>query len=343
MNSPRLTQKDIARQTGFTQATVSLALSNHPSISKETRERVAAEARKMGYAPDPYLSGLSAYRKRTRPAKYQATLAWLSNHGNDFDWKKSIPFGSYHKGASERSGQLGYRLEDHCLRSENMTPQRMARLLRARNISGLLLAPQPEADLSIEFDFKRFSAITFGYTLVKPPLHMVTLHQFRSMKTLFQKLLDLGYQRPGLALANESDRRADRNWSAAFWSKQRDLPHRQRVPLLLGDPLTQDVFTKWFQKYRPDVVVSIWAMVHDWLKAAGEKVPETTGLALLSVPDGGKLFSGIWENPELIGSRAVEFLVDLIHRGECGVPDVPLYQLVDGTWVDGKTLINKNI
>jgi hypothetical protein len=86
------------------------------------------------------------------------------------------------------------------------------------------------------------------------------------------------------------------------------------------------------------VVVAIWPQVLAWLVEAGITVPDTVGLALLTVPDSGVLYSGIWENPHLIGAKAVEFLVDLTHRSERGCPQVPLTMLVAGTWVDGKTV-----
>ena len=338
MASLRPTQKTIAEETGLTQAAVSMALARHPKIPVETQEKVHETALRLGYRPDPFLSGLSAYRKRMLPPQYQATLAWLINEGEDSMWKNSSTFRLYFSGAKKRASQLGYRLEEHYLLQEGMTPKRLANMLQARNIPGVLLSPQPEPDMSMTFDFTHFSAVTFGYTLVEPALHLTALHQFRSMIKLMAHLRELGYRRPGLALSEESDRRADYNWSAAFESFQRRLPGENRIVPLLPKPLTQRAFTRWYKKYRPDVVVTIWPKVHEWLLEAGERVPETTGFAMVSVPDEGKYFSGIWENPELIGARALEFLVDMIHRRERGVPAVPISQLVDGTWVDGSTV-----
>ncbi|PAW79639.1 MAG: LacI family transcriptional regulator [Verrucomicrobia bacterium Tous-C9LFEB] len=336
--NPRITQKEIARRLGLTQAAVSLALANHTSIPSKTRQRIQSVARKLGYVPDPFLSGLSAYRKRIRPAHFQGNLAWLSNYPDREGWRYSSTFVGYFNGAVKRAAELGYQIEEHWLHSEGMTSMRMERILKARNMSGLLLAPQPKPNLGIDFCFDHFSAVTFGYTLAKPQLNLVALHQFRSMETALRKLQTLGYKRPGLALADDSDQRADRNWSAAFWSEQRRLPQRDRIPLLLSKPLDQPTFTKWFRKYRPDVVLAIWPQVYDWLEQAGESIPQSTGLSLLSVPDEGRKFSGIWENPQMIGAKAVEFLIDMIHRGECGIPPIPICMLVEGTWMPGKTV-----
>lgn len=338
MPPSRITQKDIALAAGVTQATVSLCLRNHPSVSAETRELVQAAAKRLGYIPDPYLSGLSAYRKGLRPAEIHANLAWLSNDQAGESWKESVAFTHYHLGASERAKQLGYRLEEHCLQAPGMTPTRLENILHARNIGGLLVAPQPRPNVTLDFCFDRFSAITFGYTLTKPQLHLVAHHHFRSMESMFRKLITLGYQRPGLALAIESDQRADNNWSAAFWSEQRHLSVRRRVPMLLGEPFDKATFLAWFRRHQPDVVLTIWPKVHRWLTEARIAIPADTGFALLSVPSDDTRFSGMTENPRIIGAKAVESLVDLIHRGERGPPVPHLSTLVQGEWIDGKTI-----
>lgn len=338
MPSPRVTQKDIARHLGLTQATVSLALSNHPGVRSETREKVLQTAKELGYVADPYLSGLSAYRKSVQPAHFQGMLAWLSNYPENASWRKTPVFKRYFEGAVRRAEQLGYGLKEYRLHTEGMTSSRMENILVAQNIRGLLVAPQPDASLTMDFCFRRFSAVTFGYTLTQPQLNLVTSNQYRSMEALFRKLLALGYKRPGFAMADYSDQRADHNWSAAFLSEQRLLPARNRVPLLLPKQFDQEVFIEWHKKHRPDVVVALWPEVKNWLEAAGESVPESTGLVLFSLTNHDSEFSGMWENSELIGAKAVEFLIEMIHRGESGVPEVPICVLVDGTWVQGKTV-----
>jgi len=337
-SSARPTQKDVARKAGVTQATVSLALRSHPDVSPETSRRIQEIARQLGYSPDPYLAGLSAYRKTRRPVKFQAALAWLSNYPEGETWRNFPAFRGYFDGATTRARELGYRFEEFRLQARGMSAARMGQILAARNIGGLLVAPQPRAGMKLEFPFERFSAVTFGYTLMEPQLHITALHIYRSMEMAFRRLIALGYRRPGLALASESDRRADRNWSAAFWSEQRELSERNRVPLLLGQPLDRKTFLTWFHRHEPDVVLAIWPEVADWLREAGVAVPAKVGFALLTVPDGGAFYSGIWENPNLIGAKAVEFLIDLMHRSERGIPEVPLCMLVGGSWVDGKTV-----
>lgn len=53
-----VTLKDIAKVAGVSYATVSRALSNHPDVSPETRERIKKIAKEMNYVPDPSARGL---------------------------------------------------------------------------------------------------------------------------------------------------------------------------------------------------------------------------------------------------------------------------------------------
>lgn len=339
MSAPRPTQRDIARAAGVTQATVSLALNNHPRLSAEVRDHIKAIAQKLGYRPDPYLSGLSAYKKQLRPRDYQATLAWISNWpAGGRNWREITTFKHYHEGAITRAAELGYQLEDHDLAAPGMTSARMEQILKTRNIPGILLAPQPEPLTQLDLPLDRFSCVTFGYSLISPRLHMVTHHHFRSTETLLRKLRALGYRRIGLALEAENELRTERIPSSAFLSEQRDWPAAERVPLLNEPRLTQERFLKWFFKYKPDAVVTLWDFPHPWLTGAGVRVPEDAGLALLSVRHRDGFFAGMWENPEQVGARAVELLIDLVHRGERGIPELPSCLMLEGAWLDGKTI-----
>ncbi|MGE9292857.1 MAG: LacI family DNA-binding transcriptional regulator [Puniceicoccales bacterium] len=339
MDDARPTQKEIARLTGLAQSTVSMALANNPRVSEKTRKYVHEIASQLKYHPDPYLTALSAYRKRSDSAKYQATLAWVGSDPDNEVWSVIPPFyRHYYEGAVERARELGYRIEEHNLVKGGMTGQRLSKLLWARNIPGVLFAPQAMPGSSLVFDFSHFAAVAFGHTLVSPAIHTVVSHQSKSMLTLLDELQKLGYKRPGLAITHQSDNRTMHNWSSAFWGVQQTLKPENRVPILMVKEMSANVFKVWLKENRPDVVVTEQRYGHAWLVEAGESIPETIGLAIITLRDWQKGYSGIMENSHLIGARALEFLVDLIHRREHGVPEVPTTLMVDGSWVEGTTV-----
>ncbi|WP_309380306.1 LacI family DNA-binding transcriptional regulator [Cerasicoccus frondis] len=335
----RPTQKEIAKLTQLTQATVSMALADNPRVSKATRKRVQKVANELGYRPDPHLTALSTYRKRSTSAKYQATLAWLVNDPDNEQWKRLPAFyNEYYLGAIDRAKELGYQLEEHQLQKDGMSGKRLASLLWARNIPGILLAPQAGPNTCLDFDFSQFSAVTFGHSLQSPELHTVVSHQAKSMTRLMRHILDLGYQRPGLALSTQSDQRTIHNWSSAFWGAQQSLKVKDRLPIHTKPQITPEGLAQWLKRYRPDVVVTEQRHAKKWLLSIGEQIPETLGLAIITIQEQSQNCSGILENSRLIGARAIEFLVDLLHRRECGVPEIPMTLMIDGKLVEGETL-----
>ena len=60
--SARPTIRDVAREAGVSIATVSRALNDKGDVSVQTRERVQAAARELGYAVDPAARSLGARR-----------------------------------------------------------------------------------------------------------------------------------------------------------------------------------------------------------------------------------------------------------------------------------------
>ena len=60
-----VTIKDIARELLVSVSTVSRALNDDPSIRKETREKIQAAAKRMGYVPNPVATNLKFGRTKT--------------------------------------------------------------------------------------------------------------------------------------------------------------------------------------------------------------------------------------------------------------------------------------
>lgn len=332
-------QRDIARAAGASQGAVSLALNNSPRLSARLRDHIQAVARQLGYQPNPYLSGLSAYRKQRRRPNYQATLAWISSYPPGMRHWRDIPtFLHYFEGACQRAGELGYRLEAFELAVPDMTPAHMEKILKARNIPGILIAPQPGSRARFPISLERFSAITFGYTLTDPRLHLVTHNHFRAMETLLGTLRMRGYKRIALALEAENDLRFDRILGSAFLRAQADWRPSERIPIFDAPRLTPANFMAWIRRYKPDAIVTLWEPALSVLQAAGRNVPTDIGLAMLSIPHRDGTLAGMWENPEIVGARAIESLIEMVHRGERGIPEHPTCVLVESTWTEGKTI-----
>src|SRR3954470_9489823 len=188
----RTTQDDVARTAGVHRTTVSLALKDHPRIPVATRQRIRAIADRLGYAPDPMLSSLVAYRTQKRPVAFHGTLGWLVSSAEGFTWREVPHFRDAYEGALARARRCGFEFELFDLHGPGMTPHRLAGILRARNITGLLLCPQRIPHLTLEFPWDEFSAVTFGYGMAEPKLHTVSPAHYLAVRRIMAELPRLG-------------------------------------------------------------------------------------------------------------------------------------------------------
>lgn len=337
----RVTLRDIAKAAKVHYSTVSLALRDHPRISKEIRQKVKQIADKMGYQPDPALSALNAYRKTKLPVHYQSTIAWIDNWQGYHRLRDQPTFEEYYQGASNRARQLGYELEEFRMEEYGASPQRVSKMLQSRGIKGLLLAPQPTSGMTLPFNYEWFSTVTFGFSLQPQVFHLVTNYQSHSMETALKKLLELGYKKIGLFLHEGIDEKVENAYTTSFWHFFHKNSKRTWLKPYVIKEKEHDrtAFEQWYQKVSPDVVVSIGGLgIVDWLKDMGLSVPKDVGYVRLSVANDEKYLSGIYENGLLIGRTAMDFLVGMLQHGEYGFPETPIRILVEGLWKPGKTV-----
>lgn len=335
--SNRVTIRDIAELAGVHFTTVGLALRNSPRISVETRAKVRAVAERLGYQPDPMLSALNAYRQTKRRPHFQATIAWINNWPERATLLRNADFFEYHLGAVERARELGYEIDEFWLREKGMTLAKLRRIFKARNIQGVIMAPQPEPNIEIDFDFAGLSAISLSYSLKRPALHVVSNHHFRSMRLMLTHLEELGFNRIGLAVARGWDEKVGLSWLGGLLVSCEvsrrpleiiQLDHNPAAPRLLADQI---------RKTKPDVIVS-HRQVYDQLLGQKVRIPDEVGFANLSVEHNARHISGVYQNSLQIGRKAVDQVVDMLHRGETGVPAQPSHLLIDGVWQPGTTL-----
>ena len=321
-----------------------MAFKAHPNIPAETRERILKIAAELGYAPDPMLSALAAYRNRQRPATYHGTLAWLVNSAYGFDWRdRSIRphFSDYFEGASAQAKRYGFQLEVFDFNAPRLTPGRLSAILAARGVSGVLLCPQPRPDTNLDFPWQNFSSVTFGYSLATPRLHTVSATQYRAMRQTVQELCRLGYRRIGLALDGEHDLRTDHNYLAGFLVEEHLAVGRESVPILSAPYTDHRAVTAWLRAHRPDAIVTGNYHFLDVLRSLGRKVPQDIGVACPLLPSPDTELAGVIENSVEIGSVAVDFLIGMIHRQERGIPSNPQRIHIEGRWLPGKTLCSE--
>src|SRR4051812_20143656 len=201
-----VTQQMIADAAGVHISTVSLALRNHVRLPAETRQRIQAVAEKLGYSPNPLISLLMA-RVRRRNASYRGTLAYVHTVAANHPRLGGYVHRNFVAGARRRAGELGYKLDEFFMTPEQ-GGQQIAGILRARNITGLVVEHIPSAacpDRRLPFDVSSFAASSLGVPLAYPQLHYVANDQYMRAIVAARELLALGYRRLGLVVHDTFD------------------------------------------------------------------------------------------------------------------------------------------
>jgi LacI family transcriptional regulator len=338
---PRVTLRDIAKRLKISHTSVSRALRDDPRIRASVRQLVQATAREMGYRPDPMLGALAHYRMSQSKKPITGELAWINCWPEPKRLRTFKEFDLYWKGAFEESERVGYRLEELCCPAD-LSPERLEKILLARNIRGLLLTPGWSAATPDwgRFNWDEFCVVRFGYSLQSPGAHLVTSDQLMDGVLAVESMWNRGYRRIGMVMWTAQGTRLVRFAAGYLYAHLRMDAKLRLPPLALEEVESREVqrrFVAWLKATKPDAILTDVPAVANILATAGYQVPKDIGLAALSVLD-GPADSGIDQNSKEIGRAAVQTLISLIHHNERGIPQVLREVLVAGCWVDGNSL-----
>jgi Transcriptional regulators len=351
MNERRVTLADVARRAGVHVTTVSLALRNHPRLPESTRQRIQSLAQEMGYAPDPLLRALVAYRGQVVPRRNPPTLAYVTNWNTRWGWKSATAHAEFYAGALAKAKEIGFNLDHFWMREPGLTQGRLSRILHARGINGIIIASHGrENGDALLFDWAQFSAVKIDYFPHQPALHNVTNNQCDIIRLAMQKVIAMGYRRIGFVMHRGWDHAVDRLWSAGFLCEQETVPPKERVPMYLfpdAHPVERwlneqaapevDVipFKKWLDRHKPDVIISKESFVQRALQTLGLEAPRDLSLVDIFLEDATGAKAGVRQNHHTVGGLAVEILAGQLQQNKRGIPEIPTTTFVEGTWFDG--------
>jgi LacI family transcriptional regulator len=316
---------------------VSDALRGRGRVDPATVQRVLRAAREAGYRRNPLAAAVMSELRRSRGGTFRGVIAAV----DIVEPQRRDPHGVFHSelvvGARNRASELGFRIEEFILR-DGLTVPRLDSILQSRGINGVVLLPSWFPPDWSELNWANYAAVYADYLIERPALHCVCCNHYRSMIGLLGRLIERGYRRPGLYVDEGRDERTQYRFGAAFRTfleTHRDL---EQVPRLsVGEHRQQD-FEVWFRRYRPDVVISHFTEVIDWMEGCGAQVPETHGFASLNVVYRTRPCAGLNQQPRELGARAVEQVIAQIHRNELGLPEWPTTTTVPARWIEGPTV-----
>lgn len=336
------TMSDIAKKANVSKNSVSLALRNDPQIPKATRDRIKAIAEELGYKTNPTVAHLMAQMRRSPAIKASLAILNANLDPQAFSRHRTVP--TYVEGCRRRANQLGYSLDEFWLHDPNLDAPRLDKILRTRGIRGMLIVGLmnenrlPEKFLPI---WNQYPCVVTGVRTRDPGLSFAATDQYVLALRAFENALRLGYQRPALVLDHVIDRLVEGRFTAGFLIAQQKLPQKQRLKpfyLVTEARQTPDLFVQWFKKEQPDVILTLYNVVKQWVEQMGMKVPQDVGLIQLELRKDSLSWAGMDQHNDITGEAAVEILIGLIHNNQAGVPDFPRATLIGSTWKDGATV-----
>lgn len=334
---PTITLRLLAAHCGLSASTVSRALSGHPNVRAPVRQKVEAEARRLGYNRNQLVGALMSQVRAARTARFHGNLAAV--HVPSPEQPRLRPMQQVMVDtAHARAQELGFRLDLFVLDRGEGGAAALGRMLRARGVQGVVFLYSKLTDAAAGFPWEHFASAEIDYGSARLVQHTVAIDHHLTLSSALTRLQGLGYRRAGLFIERYKDDRLLNKWTASFRSFQEMRGGIGQVPLLVAETMTATEFLPWYRAHRPDLVIGHVDKAVSWLREAGVRVPQHTGFFNLNWNERSRPCAGLDLRPELQGTAAVDAVVAQIHRNERGLPADPYTAMLSGRWMDGPTI-----
>lgn len=336
----RVTLKMIAQEAGVAVSTVSMALRNTGTLSKQKVAAIQKIAQDMGYRPNPVLAALASKRFRDS-ANLQSTPVALLEFPIDGQSEKTAIF--YRDHISKHADELGYGVttitEKELARYANP-----AKTLYNRGVAGVIITGQPNEGLKLDDPlWSSMALVQCGRFRSQLPMDCVRPDIFQSIKLLVDQLVSRGYERIGFAFGRhgivlEDD---EARYGAARALQHFHLKPTQCLPVFDGEFTDMDAKLAWIDHHQPDAIIGFTPA--DWyaLKNAGYRMPEDLGfVSLLHAEDDqspGEI-AGLIQQHNVIARQSVILMDQLIRHKQSSTPEGPVNVLVPSLWHEGRSI-----
>jgi LacI family transcriptional regulator len=340
----KVTLQDVAAKAGVSVSTASRSLTGAVAISKITRARVLSAAEELGYRYNPLLGEVMRSTRRGAPNHYLGTLAYLTPFDDVEEWRATQTLCRHWSAARDQAALFGFGMSEFALTSHGMTARRLGEILRARGITGILLAAFPKDPFELVLPWEHFATVPVGHMVQTPQLDCVVSDHTQAVLLAGRVLAARGYRRIGLAIERYQNSITNHGWANGYAALPAENPALAEVPPFLPEEITARPFIEWLTNHRVDCVLTLSTFrnapnrMQEWLSAAGVDCPHTVGLVSLDVTSATASWAGIDQNSDEIGRAAVDMVLSKIRTGERGIPKVRRSVLVHCQWREGNTI-----
>ncbi|MEX2606493.1 MAG: LacI family DNA-binding transcriptional regulator [Kiritimatiellia bacterium] len=330
--SNKPTIRSLAKELNLSTAAVSMALRQVGRLSEATRERVLAHARERGYAADPLVAeGMARAR---RGDVFQENLACLW----DVDPLNLLWVEGFRASRDQRAADLGYQVEDRVVDFD--TPrelEREFRVLRARGVRGIILAPMLHPRTELKLDLQHFAWVGIGFSVPEPGIRRVTRDLRRDIQRCVRALEEKGCRRIGFV---ESSNRAALSGDvlqayALAWHARAGWP--LTLPYYeLEEGEDEAGFRTWLDDSELEGLVFGQAVESAYRDCVPNALPKVN-LTLPGIPHRDP---GCMPHFARSGIAAIDLIRNMLTHNEFGLPDHGETIVIESHWIEaGATIL----
>ncbi|MBC8012309.1 MAG: LacI family DNA-binding transcriptional regulator [Burkholderiales bacterium] len=342
---PAISLRELAVRLDVSHATVSEALRGSPRVKTATRLRIIAEAERLGYRANPLASALMTEMRRSRNGSFRGTLALFDPETSA---RRSPAFIRHQAdlaaGAIERAGQLGFRIDPISLQQRGLSRDTLSDVLHARGINGVLILPACSPVACADLDWSRLCVVRADACAERPVLHAFHPDHHQALSLALDELHARGFTRPGLVLDPALGESALHRWFTAYHAhylrRHSVLPKATATPPsapLVAAADESDRLRTWLAREKHDVVLAHDVAVSATLRALHPGPASPPDFCCLCLAADTPQHPGLDLRSAAIGRHAVQFLIDLVLRNQCGVPELPITSLIPAAWRPGSS------
>jgi DNA-binding LacI/PurR family transcriptional regulator len=293
---------------------------------------VQAVAAELGYKPNVAARNLALLRG-DKQGGGALPIAWINQEQEKNHWKTDSQASVYFESARRRAAELGYHLEEIWTREPGMTVNRLAQIVHARGIEGVVFPVHRRFDFSlITSAWNDFALVGLNDHRLSEWVDVVCPDHYRNAEIIFREARRFTDERIGLALTAQFDAASNGLVHSCYLRHQSEVAGQNRVPTcFLGDEpeAKQAEFDDWLDEHQPTVVVTAESALVSHARAAGYDAI-WLGLGSGTMPFDG----GIDEASGDVAGAAIDCIVDKMRRFEKGVRESTRLHLLKSAWIE---------
>jgi len=333
------TIKEIAARCGFSPSTISYALRDNPRIPEETREKIKAVAKEMGYQRDAHLGQLMAHLKNRRHHAQTCPIAWINSSSNPNHWHETPWAREFYESAQARAHEQGFSMNEIWAHDQKIPNSRLDEVLKARGTQGLILStPLQGQDWTHWIDWTSYATVILDEPHALPQFDHVYALYCSNMRTTLEQVFARGYRRPKVWISPDDDYWTAYGYTCECLRHNHMNPELEPILTTPGKDFSPESIKAWMEENRPDVVIAPTPTLGTHLQNVGYSIPGDIGYVAMYVLNTDSTWSGISQLHQQQSIIAIDRLASLLQMNSKGHQAHPLHIQIKGEWHEGTTL-----